>query len=75
MQELGNPTVVLLWVALLRATALALKPTLPPASPAAFRCAGVLLQLRLSAKLDESAASDGAALFPSELTAMLLRCQ
>ncbi|EDL29510.1 mCG142742, isoform CRA_e, partial [Mus musculus] len=62
-----------LWVALLRATALALKPTLPPASPAAFRCAGVLLQLLLSAKLDESAASDGAALFPSELTAMLLR--
>lgn len=64
---------MLLWVALLRTTALAPKPTLPPAFPAAFRCAGGLLQLLLPAKLDESAASDGAALFPSRLTAMLLR--
>lgn len=68
----GEPDGGAALAALLHITALAPKPTLPPASPAAFRCAGVLLLL-LPVRLDESAASDRAALCPSGLAAMPLR--
>lgn len=61
-----------LWVALLRATALAPKPTGPAAAPAAFRCAHISLPL-LPGRLDASAASDGAALLPGGLTVRTLR--